>query len=168
MEKEKGELGELEMETLKSLQENEIISRNPEEEIQTGLTFGQRVADRIAAFGGSWSFIISFAVVLLAWMFVNSFLHAAHPFDPYPYILLNLALSALAAIQAPVIMMSQNRQETRERLRSLNDYQVNLKAELEIRQLNQKMDHLLTHQLERLMEIQKTQIELIDEVKDRR
>lgn len=168
MEAEKGELGELEMETLKSLQENEIISKNPEEQLQTGQTFGQRLADKIATFGGSWCFIFSFTAVLIAWMFVNSYLLAAHPFDPYPYILLNLVLSALAAIQAPVIMMSQNRQETRDRLRSLNDYQVNLKAELEIRQLNQKMDHLLTHQWERLMEIQKIQMELIDEVRGRR
>jgi uncharacterized membrane protein len=168
MEEEKGELGELELKTLKIMQDNEIISKNPEDEIYEGLTFGQRLADRIAAFGGSWSFIIFFLAVMLSWMFVNSVLLITHPFDPYPYILLNLALSGLAALQAPVIMMSQNRQESRDRQRALNDYQVNLKAELEIRQLNQKMDHLLTHQWERLMEIQSIQMEVMEELKNRR
>lgn len=168
LEEEKGELGKLELETLKVMQANEIVSKNPEVEIHEGLTFGQRLADRIAAFGGSWSFIIFFSLVMLSWMFVNSFLLITHPFDPYPYILLNLALSGLAALQAPVIMMSQNRQESRDRQRALNDYQVNLKAELEIRQLNQKMDHLLTHQWERLMEIQSIQMEVMEELKNRR
>jgi uncharacterized membrane protein len=101
-------------------------------------------------------------------MFVNSFLLIARPFDPYPYILLNLVLSGLAALQAPVIMMSQNRQESRDRQRALNDYQVNLKAELEIRQLNQKMDHLLTRQWERLMEIQSIQMDVMEELRNRR
>ncbi len=168
LEEEKGELGELELETLKIMQTNEIMSKNPEDGIHEGLTFGQRLADRIAAFGGSWSFIIFFLAVMLSWMFVNSVLLITHPFDPYPYILLNLALSGLAAVQAPVIMMSQNRQESRDRQRALNDYQVNLKAELEIRQLNQKMDHLLTHQWERLMEIQSIQMEVMEELKNRR
>jgi len=99
---------------------------------------------------------------------VNSYVLVRRPFDPHPYILLNLVLSALAALQAPVIMMSRNRQEARDRLRSIHDYRVNLKAELEIRQLDQKIDHLLSHQWERLVEIQEIQMELINEVRGRR
>ena len=168
LETEKGELTELELEVLKGLREHEILARNPDVQFESRLTFGQRLADRIAAFGGSWSFIILFAVVLFAWMFVNSYVLLVRPFDPYPYILLNLVLSTLAALQAPVIMMSQNRQEERDRLRALHDYQVNLKAELEIRQLHQKIDHLLSHQWERLVEIQEVQMELMNELRARR
>ena len=112
------------------------------------MTPGQRLADRIAAVGGSWNFITGFVIVLFAWIAINSIALLSRPFDPYPYILLNLVLSCLAAIQAPVIMMSQNRQETRDRLHAMRDYQVNLKAELEIRHLHQKIDHLLSHQWE--------------------
>ncbi len=168
LEAEKGELTELELEVLKGLREHEILARNPEVHFEAALTVGQRLADRIAIFGGSWNFIVVFAVVLFAWMFVNSYVLVMRPFDPYPYIFLNLVLSALAALQAPVIMMSQNRQEARDRLRSMHDYQVNLKAELEIRQLHQKIDHLLSHQWERLVEIQEIQMELINEVRGRR
>jgi uncharacterized membrane protein len=168
LETEKGELTNLEIEVLKDLREHEILSRNPDVQFEAALTFGQRLADRIAAFGGSWNFIIVFAVVLFAWMFVNSYMLVVRPFDPYPYILLNLVLSSLAALQAPVIMMSQNRQEERDRLRAMHDYQVNLKAELEIRHLHQKIDHLITHQWERLAEIQEIQIELINEARGRR
>jgi uncharacterized membrane protein len=103
--------------------------------------------------------------VLAIWVLINVYVLAAHPFDPYPFILLNLFLSALASIQAPLIMMSQNRQESRDRSRSQHDYQVNLKAELEIRQLHQKIDHMLSHQWERLLEIQEIQIELINEIR---
>lgn len=168
LEAEKGELTELELEVLNGLRENEVLARNPDDGFEAELTFGQRLADRIATFGGSWNFIIVFAVVLFTWMFVNSYVLVVRPFDPYPFILLNLVLSTLAALQAPVIMMSQNRQETRDRLRAMHDYQVNLKAELEIRQLHQKMDHLLSHQWERLVEIQEIQMELIKEVRGRR
>jgi uncharacterized membrane protein len=106
-------------------------------------TFGERVADRVAAFGGSWRFIISFGIVLLGWILINSvWLIRTPPFDPYPFILLNLVLSCLAALQAPVIMMSQNRQEAKDRQRAQNDYLINLKAELEIRSLHQKLDAL--------------------------
>lgn len=167
LEAEKGELTELELEVLKGLREHEILARNPER-VETALTYGQHLADRIATFGGSWNFIIVFAVILFAWMFLNSYVLVVRPFDPYPFILLNLVLSTLAALQAPVIMMSQNRQEERDRLRAMHDYQVNLKAELEIRQLHQKMDHLLSHQWERLVEIQEVQMELINEVRGRR
>jgi uncharacterized membrane protein len=168
LETEKGELTELDLEVLKGLQEHEILARNPDVGFDAKLTFGQRLADRIAVFGGSWNFIIVFAAILFSWMFVNSYVLVVRPFDPYPYILLNLVLSTLAALQAPVIMMSQNRQEARDRLRASYDYQVNLKAELEIRQLHQKIDHLLSHQWERLVEIQEIQMELINEVRGRR
>lgn len=162
---EKGELTTLETEVLESMKEQEILSRNPEEELQSSLTMGQRLADRIASIGGSWRFIILFMMVLVAWIIVNSVVLIFHPFDPYPYILLNLVLSCLAALQAPVIMMSQNRQEARDRLHATRDYQVNLKAELEIRHLHQKLDHLLSHQWERLVEIQEIQMELMNEMR---
>lgn len=163
---EKGELTELEHEVLKDMRDHELTARNPlREDDDVATTFGERVADRIAAFGGSWRFIISFCAVLGLWVVINVVVLATHPFDPYPFILLNLFLSALASIQAPLIMMSQNRQEARDRLRSLHDYQVNLKAELEIRQLHQKIDHLLSHQWDRLLEIQEIQIELINELR---
>lgn len=118
------------------------VTRNVNVEEEERLTFGERIADRVAAFGGSWTFIIAFSVVLLSWMGVNGYLLAAHPFDPYPFILLNLVLSALAAIQAPVIMMSQNRQAAKDRLKADLDYQVNLKAELEVAQLHGKIDRI--------------------------
>jgi len=168
LEAEKGELTTLEKEVLESLKQQEILSRNPEEELQSALTMGQRLADRIAAVGGSWRFITLFAIVLFVWIVINAMVLVARPFDPYPFILLNLVLSCLAAIQAPVIMMSQNRQEARDRLHAMRDYQVNLKAELEIRHLHQKIDHLLSHQWERLVEIQEIQMELISEVRSRR
>lgn len=165
---EKGELNDLDKEVLDSLEQQEILSRNPSEEPKTALTRGQRLADRIAAVGGSWTFIIWFAIVLIVWIVINSVALLSKPFDPFPYILLNLVLSCLAAIQAPVIMMSQNRQEARDRMHAMRDYQINLKAELEIRHLHQKLDHLLSHQWERLVEIQEIQMELIDEVRGRR
>ena len=168
LEDEKGELTQLEQRVLESLRDQEILSQNPETEFDAGLTLGQRAADRIADFGGSWIFIGIFALVMLSWMLLNSYVLAARPFDPYPYILLNLVLSCLAAVQAPVIMMSQNRQEARDRQHALHDYQVNLKAELEIRHLHQKIDHLLSRQWERLVEIQEVQMELINQVSRRK
>jgi uncharacterized membrane protein len=168
LEAERGELSALDKEVLESLRQQEILSRNPEEELQSVLTTGQRLADRVTAFGGSWRFITLFAAVLFLWIIVNSVVLIIRPFDPYPYIFLNLILSCLAAVQAPVIMMSQIRQETRDRLHAMHDYQVNLKAELEIRHLHQKIDHLLSHQWERLVEIQEIQMELINEVRGRK
>ena len=161
---EKGELSELEREVVDSLAKHEIISSHVDEEFDSMLTFGQRLSDLIARFGGSWSFIIIFFCIMVMWMAVNSYLMSAKPFDPFPYILLNLVLSCLAAIQAPIIMMSQNRVEAKDRLRAAHDYQVNLKAELEIRQLHQKLDHLLSRQWERLVEIQEVQLELLNEM----
>ncbi len=168
LEAEKGEVTALEQEVLESLRQQEILSRNPEEELRSTLTVGQRVADRIATVGGSWRFIIAFVTILFVWILINAVVLAARPFDPYPFILLNLVLSCVAAIQAPVIMMSQNRQEARDRQHAMRDYQVNLKAELEIRHLHQKLDHLLSHQWSRLVEIQEIQMELMNEIRSRR
>jgi uncharacterized membrane protein len=126
------------------------------------MTFGQRVADRVAQFGGSWPFIGLFAGVLVVWMGVNGWVLAKHPFDPFPFILLNLALSALAALQAPVIMMSQNRQAAKDRLHATQDYEINLMAEIEIRDLHDKMDSLRFKQWHELWHIQKRQIELLE------
>jgi len=160
---EKGELSSLEKEVIESLKAQDLLSRNINKEFEGQLTLGERVADRVADFGGSWRFIIGFGCVFMVWIAINSVVLLWRPYDPYPFILLNLILSCLAAIQAPVIMMSQNRQEARDRLRSENDYRVNLKAELEIRHLSEKMDYLLTHQWQRLLEIQQIQMELIED-----
>jgi uncharacterized membrane protein len=130
-----------------SLSHNHTIARNIAKEYETSTTFGNRVADRVVSFGGSWKFLIGFFVFLSLWLAINSYwLFSDQPFDPYPYILLNLVLSCLAAIQAPLIMMSQNRQEAKDRLRAEHDYEVNLKAEIEIRQLNNKIDHYIKTQ----------------------
>lgn len=164
LEEQKGDLSALEAEVIRSLEEHEIVSRDVERQYDAQLTTGERVADRVAEFGGSWRFILSFSAVLVAWIVVNSVVLARRPFDPFPYILLNLVLSCLAALQAPIIMMSQNRQEARDRLRGEHDYRVDLKAELEIRQLHWKLDQLLHHQWRRLLEIQKIQTDLMEEL----
>ena len=127
------------------------VSRNINVEFQTGKTFGQRLADRVAAVGGSWGFIIAFGVFILAWVSINSWLLFTHPLDPYPYILLNLMLSSLTAAQAPVILMSQNRQAARDRLVATHDYEVNLKAEIEIAALHEKVDQIRTQELAMLI-----------------
>ena len=165
IETERGELSDLEKEVLESLASHEILSTHVDKEYDSTLTFGQRLSDKIASFGGSWSFIIIFFCILVLWISINSLIWAFRPFDPYPFILLNLFLSCLAAIQAPIIMMSQNRQEAKDRLRASHDYQINLKAELEIRQIHQKLDHLLSRQWERLVEIQEVQLELLNEMR---
>jgi uncharacterized membrane protein len=164
---EKGEVTALDREVLESLHQHELLSSNINVEYEQKQTFGENLADKIAAFGGSWRFIIFFGVVLAVWIGINSAVLHWRPFDPYPFILLNLILSCLAAMQAPVIMMSQNRQEAKDRMRSENDYQINLKAELEIRHLHEKIDHLLSRQWERLVEIQQIQMELMTELLDR-
>jgi uncharacterized membrane protein len=164
MEKEGGELSDLEREVVESLREQELLSADINAQFDRELTLGERIADQVAEFGGSWRFISMFGFVLLLWILGNSIVLLWRPFDPYPFILLNLVLSCLAAIQAPVIMMSQNRQETKDRLRAENDYRVNLKAELEIRHLHAKMDLLLTHQWRRLLEIQQIQTDLMEEL----
>ena len=168
LEDEKGELTQLENTVVQSLKDHEILSRNIDVEYEEKLKPGDRLADKMAAYGGSWKFIITFATILVIWVIINSVVLLVKPFDPYPFILLNLVLSCLAAIQAPVIMMSQNRQEAKDRARSEHDYQVNLKAELEIRNLHQKIDHLLNNQWERLVQIQQVQLEMMEELKSRK
>ncbi|HMK42590.1 MAG TPA: DUF1003 domain-containing protein [Dissulfurispiraceae bacterium] len=164
IEEDKGKLDELEEQVVKSLSEQELLSENVNEEYEQQITASERLADRIADLGGSWRFIGIFTVVLVVWIAVNSLQALWMPFDPYPYIFLNLILSCLAALQAPVIMMSQNRQEARDRLRAEHDYRVNLKAEVEIRNLHEKIDYLLAHQWQRLLEIQGIQMELMEEL----
>jgi uncharacterized membrane protein len=163
-----GELSALDHEVVDSLQQHEILSENIGKEFEKELTFGERLSDRIAAFGGSWTFIMAFGAVLFVWIVINTIVLATRAFDPYPFILMNLILSCLAALQAPVIMMSQNRTEKRDRARAENDYKVNLKAELEIRHLHEKIDHLLRKQYNRLFEIQQIQIELLEELGQKR
>src|SRR4029453_17965850 len=150
LQEEIGELSTLDQEVIESLQQHEILSSDISKQFETKLTFGERLSDRIASFGGSWRFIIIFGAVLFGWIILNAIFLLNRGFDPYPFILLNLILSCLAAIQAPIIMMSQNRSEARDRLRAENDYKVNLKAELEIRHLHEKIDHLLRRQYNRL------------------
>jgi uncharacterized membrane protein len=161
---ERGEITGLERDVVESLRSQEIMAANVEEQIDQGRTTGERLADKVAQFGGSWPFIIAFFALLAVWMTANT-ASALQPFDPYPYILLNLILSCIAAIQAPIIMMSQRRQEAKDRRRSENDYRINLKAELEIRHLHEKIDHLLNRQWERFAEIQAMQIELLQDLR---
>ncbi|MBI1220658.1 MAG: DUF1003 domain-containing protein [Rhodobacteraceae bacterium] len=162
LEEERGELSDLDREVIESFETGEILAQNPEEQILEEETFGERMADHVASFGGSWTFIGVFLTVLLSWIALNSINLFRQPFDPYPYILLNLVLSCIAAIQAPVIMMSQKRQETKDRMRSENDYQVNLKAELEIRQLHERLDYQMARQWEKLADLQRLQIEYLE------
>lgn len=164
LESENGELSSLEKDVVRSLKEHELLSFDVESKFEHKWSFGERMADKIASFGGSWAFLISFAIFLIIWIGINSFVFISHPLDPYPFIFLNLILSCLAAIQAPIIMMSQNRQEAKDRIRSQHDYQINLKAELEIRHLHEKVDHLLSNQWNRLVQIQELQLELLSEL----
>ena len=164
---EQGEVTNLEYEVINSMQEHDLISKNVENKLDQHWTFGERLADKIATFGGSWAFLICFACFLVLWIIVNTIVMVKQPADPYPFILLNLILSCLAAIQAPVIMMSQNRQEEKDRERAKKDYMINLKSELEIRMLDDKIDHLVMHQQQELIEIQKVQIEMMNDILNR-
>lgn len=147
-------------------QEHLIVNRllHPPKEI---LSRGQKLSDKVARFGGSWNFIITFGLILLVWILFNTLTPIGDKFDPYPFILMNLVLSTIAALQAPIIMMSQNRQEEKDRMRSENDYMINLKAELEIRGLHQKMDLLLGEQMKSLFNSQAKQLELLKQLTDR-
>ncbi|MEP7177061.1 MAG: DUF1003 domain-containing protein [Gemmatimonadales bacterium] len=162
LEEERGELTTLDREVLERIRKGELVARNLEQDVEERLSRGDRLADRVATFGGSWTFITIFFLVIACWMAINVVVLTRKPFDPYPFILLNLVLSCLAAIQAPIIMMSQNRREVKDRLRAEHDYQVNLKAELEVRLLHEKLDHLIVHQWQRLLETQRLQVEMLD------
>ncbi|MEP7011832.1 MAG: DUF1003 domain-containing protein [Acidobacteriota bacterium] len=164
LETEIGELSDLEREVLDVIEKQSFMSSNVHAELARGSTVGERVADKVAKFGGSWRFILSFGGFLVLWIAANSYVLLHKPFDPFPFILLNLILSCLAALQAPVIMMSQNRQEQKDRARAENDYQVNLKAELEIRLIASRIDHLLHHQWKKLLEVQQIQVDLIEQL----
>jgi uncharacterized membrane protein len=161
---EKGEIAVIDRDVMDAIKNNSILSENIQDEIEAELTFGQRLADKVAAFGGSWAFIITFFSFIIIWIFVNIWFLSIRPFDPFPFILLNLILSCLAAIQAPIIMMSQNRQEQKDRQRGEHDYKINLKAELEIKLLSEKIDHLLVHQNKKLLEIQEIQTDYLEDL----
>ena len=163
LQQEHGEFTELDRQVAESISNQDTIAENTEEEFEEHRTIGEVLSDHLASFGGSWAFLISFFTVLLIWMGFNLFRGETSAFDPYPFILLNLVLSCIAAIQAPIIMMSQKRQEAKDRLRAFNDYRVNLKAELEIRHLHEKMDYLISKQWQRLAEIQQMQLEIMQE-----
>ena len=167
MEKDRGELSSLEQEVVNSIHQGLLVADNLNKEFDKGLSFGDQLADKVAEFGGSWKFIILFFTVMAVWITANCVYFLWHPWDPYPFILFNLILSMLAAIQAPIIMMSQNRQEARDRLRAENDYQVNLKAEIEIRAVSERMDQLLHNQWGHLLEIQQMQIEMLEELAEK-
>ena len=163
LESEHGEFTELERQVASSIANHDTIAENVEDDFEEDRTLGQRLSDHLASFGGSWAFLIWFAVVIVIWMGANMLVGEKRAFDAYPFILLNLVLSCIAAIQAPIIMMSQKRTEAKDRLRALNDYRVNLKAELEIRHLHEKLDHLISKQWQRLAEIQRMQLEIMQE-----
>lgn len=161
-----GELNDLHKNVIKSLtDDNSLVSKVEDE--PDNRTFGQRLADNVADFGGSWTFITWFFLIIILWIGANVFLLLNKGFDPYPFILLNLILSCLASLQAPIIMMSQNRQEEKDRVRAKKDYMINLKSELEIRMLDDKLDHLIMHQQQELIEIQKVQIEMMNDILNR-
>lgn len=163
--KEIGELSDLENIVLNSFENKTTLTNKIEDEKEnTPSTFGQRLADKVATFGGSWTFIITFMSFLWTWILINIFVFNNQGFDPYPFILLNLILSCIAALQAPVIMMSQNRQEEKDRERAKKDYMINLKSELEIRILHEKIDHLIINQQQELIKIQKAQMEMMKDI----
>jgi uncharacterized membrane protein len=161
---EKGELAVVDRDVMDAIKNNSVLSENIEDDIEGKLTLGQKLADKIATFGGSWTFIIVFFSFILIWIGINIWVLVTKPFDPFPFILLNLILSCLASIQAPIIMMSQNRKEQKDRQRGEHDYKINLKAELEIKLLNEKIDHLIVHQNKNLLEIQEIQTDYLEDL----
>ncbi len=160
---ESGELSDLESKVIESLRNDTLLSEKIDDDIKN-MSFGQKVADKVASFGGSWTFILTFLGLLIVWILINVILFVNKGFDPYPFILLNLILSCIAALQAPVIMMSQNRTEERDRERAKKDYMINLKSELEIRILHEKVDHLIMHQEQSMIEIQRIQMDMMKEI----
>lgn len=165
---EDGQLAKLHSIVRESLEEESLLAQKLQQDSdQRKATYGERLADNVATFGGSWTFIISFGLVLLCWITLNSLFLLQRAFDPYPYILLNLVLSCIAALQAPVIMMSQNRKEVKDRERAENDYLINLKSEIEIRHLHQKIDLSIVDQYRHLCDIQQKQLEILTELQGR-
>lgn len=162
--RELSQISELEQKVVNNLKEDTTITEKLEDIDISTYTFGQRLADKVATFGGSWRFIIAFGVFILIWILINVLFLMSNAFDPYPFILLNLILSCIASLQAPVIMMSQNRQEEKDRDRARKDYMINLKSELEIRMLHEKIDHLMLHQQQELLEIQQMQTEMLNDI----
>lgn len=159
-----GQLKKLNDIVIESVEEEKILSQKLFEAEDKNMSLSGRLADRVASFGGSWKFIFLFLLFMFIWIIINIYL-ATKPFDPYPFILLNLLLSTIAALQAPVILMSQNRKEEKDRKRATNDYLVNLKAEIEIRNLHQKLDLLITEQMKTMFDLQKVQVDLMEEIK---
>jgi uncharacterized membrane protein len=168
LERERGELSAIEMELARRSGESGLVAEHLDEEFRRAMTVGQRAADATARVGGSWGFVIGFGCVLATWIGFNSLVLAGQAFDPYPYILLNLVLSCLAALQAPIIMMAQNRQAARDRAQADQDFRVNLKAEIAIMNLHEKLDHLLHTQWERLLELQQIQIDMLSDLEKHR
>jgi uncharacterized membrane protein len=164
----RGELSSIESEVAHKAVDHLAIAEQVDEEFRRSATRGQRIADGVARVGGSWAFVIGFVLVLLAWIALNTVLLQKGAFDPYPYILLNLVLSCIAALQAPVIMMSQNRMSEYDRRKADQDFRVNLKAELEVASLHDKVDHLLHAQWEHLVEMQEVQIDLLNQIAEGR
>ena len=164
LESDKGAISKLDQEVIDSFRNQDLVAENVNKKFEKRLSLGERLADVIARFGGSWKFILIFLSMILVWMIINTFFFTEEGFDPYPFILLNLVLSCLAAIQAPVIMMSQNRQGEKERLQANEDYVTNLKAELEIQQLHSKLDLFMKRQWETMLDLQQIQIELAEDL----
>ena len=168
LKQEESDISHLEKDVVSSIKKQETLSKNIYSAYDKKRKFSETVSDKIAEFGGSWKFIIMFFLFLAVWIIINMILLLKEPFDPYPFILLNLILSTIAAIQAPIIMMSQNRQESRDRLRGEQDYKINLKAELEIRYLHEKLDLLMKNHWNRLLQIQQMQVDVLEEIKKKR
>ncbi|HXL56760.1 MAG TPA: DUF1003 domain-containing protein [Chitinophagaceae bacterium] len=165
--KELGTLTDLEKQVIATMQNNQLLTDKLSDDKKEKLSYGQKLADKVANFGGSWTFISIFGIFLMLWITLNIIILSNKAFDPYPFILLNLILSCIAALQAPVIMMSQNRQEEKDRERSKKDYMINLKSEMEIRLLHEKIDHLIINQQEKLMEIQQIQVDMMNDILER-
>jgi uncharacterized membrane protein len=161
------QLIKLEKIVTKSIAEEKLITENLLHQPKEILSKGQSISDKVALFGGSWKFIISFSAILSIWILFNTFAPNREHFDPYPFILMNLVLSAIAALQAPIIMMSQNRKEEKDRKRNENDYLINLKAELEVRSLHQKIDLLLEEQIKVLFDSQATQLDILKRIEEK-
>jgi uncharacterized membrane protein len=162
--KDKGQLSEIERQVAETTAKHDFMSKDFTHEEEDRITFGEKLSDKIAEFGGSWKFIISFILFMCIWIGGNVLILSSKSFDPYPFILLNLILSCIAALQAPVILMSQNRSGMKDRQRAINDFQVNLKSEIEIRHLHEKVDHLITTQIQHIHELQQIQMEILEDI----